>query len=328
MNKRTREALKYVGIFLALLAVFYGGNRVLRGSLGTPTPMMVVISQSMVPTLGVGDFIVIQAIPDFDQVKVGEPPVGDILVFRRPGNSEEFIVHRAISAQKRGDTWFFQTKGDNNLYPDGFQVPQSTVVGKVVNRIPIIGYFSLFIKTTKGFTMILALMAFSFFYDNILPPKQETGNTSTLLATVALLPFAVAPIALVSLWLNPVNHVSWESASIAAWYLGSALLPLVVDDDETGLMIWLYHLVLLMIPIACDIVWWRTGITPSNWWYVSGSSLPISWLFMREAPAFNKVFTNLLTYLLPGIILFIGILSAKRMQIKPVNTIVSKLRTK
>ena len=119
MDEGKKEILRYAATFIALIAVFYGGTMVLRNSLGTSNPMMVVISQSMVPTLGVGDFIFIQSIDDFDQVNIGDPPIGDILVFLRPGFSEEYIVHRAIGGVETDDTWVYQTKGDNNAFADG-----------------------------------------------------------------------------------------------------------------------------------------------------------------------------------------------------------------
>ena len=182
MDESTKEILRYVATLVALIAIFYGGTMVLRNTLGTSNPMMVVISQSMVPNLGVGDFIFIEAIKDFNQVKTGDPPLGDILVFVRPGYHGEYIVHRAINGYESDDGWIFQTKGDNNAFPDGFQVKEDLVVGRVINRLPILGYFSLFIKTMKGFGMVLVLMGISFFYDNYQPNRRtnRVGGLTTL----------------------------------------------------------------------------------------------------------------------------------------------------
>lgn len=324
MDDNTKEIIRYGATFIALIAIFYGGSLVLKNTLGTSNPMMVVISQSMVPTLGVGDFIFIEAIDNFDNVEIGEPPTGDILVFRRPGFNEEFIVHRAIGSVKTDDGWIYQTKGDNNAFPDGFQVTEDLVIGRVVNRLPIIGYFSLFIKTMKGFGLILVLMAVSFFYDNILPnkpEKTEKGHFNYL----ALIPFAVAPLILVKIWIQPADHALLETIAIIAWYIGCMVLPLITIDDDMGLMFWLYHLVLLMIPIACDLVWWTTNITPSNWWHIEGSTVPISWLLIQETSLFHKAFNQTLNYLGPGIILFLGLLYAKRSKIQPIKNLSDKL---
>jgi signal peptidase len=324
MDEGKKEILRYAATFITLIAVFYGGTMALKSTLGTSNPMMVVISQSMVPTLGVGDFIFIQNIDSFDQLNIGDPPVGDILVFLNPRANQEYIVHRAIDGTKIDGSWVYQTKGDNNAFPDGFPVSESLVVGKVVNRIPVIGYFSLFIKTMKGFGFILGLMAISFFYDNILPKKE--GNEEGKFNYFSLLPFIVTPVILAKIWVAPENHATLETLSLIAWYIGCFILPLSTEDDDMGLMFWLYHLVLLMIPIACDLVWWREGITPSQWWQIQGSIVPVSWLLMEETARFNQAFNLILLWLVPGIVVFLGLLYAKRRGIDPVAKISRKLR--
>jgi signal peptidase len=324
MDDGHKEILRYAATFFALIAVFYGGTVILRNTLGTSNPMMVVISQSMVPTLGVGDFIFIQNIDDFYTVNMGDPPVGDILVFLRPGYSEEYIVHRAIGGTLVDDKWVYQTKGDNNAFPDGFPVNQNLVVGRVVNRIPILGYFSLFIKTMKGFGFILGLMAVSFFYDNILPKKAEEENGTFNYLSIA--PFLVTPLVILKIWIAPENHELLEITAIASWYAGCIALPLSTEDDDMGLMFWLYHLVLLIIPIGCDLVWWRTGITPSNWWTIQGSIVPISWLLMEETSMFNQAFTLIITWLGPGVLIFLGLLYAKRSRVASVKNLSDRIR--
>jgi signal peptidase len=325
LDESTKEILRYGATLVALIALFYGGTIVLRRTLGTSNPMMVVISQSMVPNLGVGDFIFIEAIKDFNQVEIGEPPFGDILVFVRPGYHEEFIVHRVIDGFKSENGWIFQTKGDNNAFPDGFQVPEDLVVGRVINRLPVIGYFSLFIKTMKGFGMVLVLMGISFFYDNILPNKQETQQVRDF-NYYSLIPFAVAPLALLKIWIQPDSHQMLEILSIFAWYLGCFLLPLTTEDDDMSLMLWLYHFVLLMIPIACDLVWWTTGITPSQWWRIKGSIVPVSWLLMEETTLFNRTFNMIFTWLGPGIFIFLGLIYAKRSQLSQLKALSEKFK--
>jgi signal peptidase len=325
LDDSLKEILRYGVTFVALIAVFYGGTLFLRNTLGTSNPMMVVISQSMVPTLGVGDFIFIESIDNFDEVSIGDPPVGDILVFLRPGISDEYIVHRAIDGHKSESGWVYQTKGDHNAFPDGFQVPESLVVGRVINRLPVVGYFSLFIKTMKGFGLVLALMAVSFFYDNILPNKPEKLDKDRF-NYFSIIPFAVAPIVLIKIWFEPSNHQNLEYLAIVTWYIGCFVLPLTVRDDDMGLMFWLYHLVLLMIPISCDLIWWTTGITPSNWWTIQGSTVPISWLLMEETQYFHRTFNQILIWLGPGILLFLGLLYAKRSNIQSIKDLSERLR--
>jgi hypothetical protein len=104
------------------------------------------------------------------------------------------------------------------------------------------------------------------------------------------------------------------------------LVPLVFHDDDSGVMVWLYHLVLVMVPIACDVTWWTNSITPSQWWYSTGSSVPINWFLMQEQPAFDVVFNSILRSLLPGVVIFIVILYAKRRGLEPFDSWHRRLR--
>jgi signal peptidase len=286
--------------------------------------MMVVVSQSMVPNLGVGDYIFIRAIENFDEVNVGQPLEGDILVFLRPGSKNEYIVHRAIDKYNHASSWFFVTKGDHNKYADGAPVPESNVIGKVINRLPLLGYFSLFIKTMKGFGFVVIFMTISFFYEYILPnpTKIQTTNRFNLFS---LLPFLPSLLLVPYLWANAINHLFYEYFALCTWYVGCFLLPLSTTDDDTSVMIWLYHFVLLIIPISCDIVWWTTGITPSDWWYTQGSTVPITWILIEESLAFQRAFIQILMYLLPGSIIFFFSLYAKRATWQPFQRLSDKL---
>ncbi|MCW4049380.1 MAG: signal peptidase I [Candidatus Bathyarchaeota archaeon] len=325
MDEGTKELLRYGATFIALLTLFFGGTYIMKQTLGTENPMMVVISQSMVPTLGVGDFIFIQSITDFDTINAGPPSEGDILVFLRPGVDDEYIVHRAIASVNTSNGWVYTTKGDNNSFQDGSPVPESRVIGKVINRLPIVGYFSLFIKTMKGFSLVAFFMGVSFFYDYVLP-KTDANAQEGKFNPLALVPFSVAVIVLVMIYFNPVNVKLMEYVALFSWYLGCIILPLAVNDDDMGLMIWLYHLVLIMIPIACDLVWWTTHITPSVWWDFHGSIVPVTWLLLEESAVFNRAFWIIVRYLLPGTFLFLFNMYAKRKGIEPLRRFSNLLR--
>ncbi len=326
MDDGTKEILRYGATFIVLIAAFYGGIFLLRNQLGTENPMMVVISQSMIPTLGVGDFIFIEAIDDFDDVNAAPPPDGDILVFIRPGFEDEYIVHRAIDKHENDDEWVYTTKGDNNMFPDGVPVSQRLVIGRVINRLPVVGYFSLFIKTMKGFAMVAALMLTAFFYDNLLP-KRDQADQGERTPWLSLTPFSVALLVVVVIYFYPSKDNSViEFVALAAWYVGSALLPLATVDDDMGIMVWLYHLVLLMIPIACDLVWYTMHITPSNWWNFQGSIVPVTWLLMEESDVFNRAFNRITLYLLPGILVFLGLMYLKRRGVEPFRSVSNRLQ--
>lgn len=319
MDERIKELLKYGLTFVILLGVFVGGNYALKGVLGTEYPMMVVVSQSMVPTLGVGDYIFVGEIKNMGDVVAAPYPEGDIIVFIHPQSPTEYIVHRAVKKVQTAQGVAFYTRGDNNKYTadhpyDGWgPVPATNILGVVVGRAPVLGYFSLFIKTMMGFGLVLAFMGFAFFIDYFLPPRNSGGPGRFRPLTLA--PLVVAPAILVSLWFVADEQLILllETVAMGAWYVSCFVLPLSFWDDDVSAMLWLYHLVLVMVPVSCDLVWWSTHITPSQWWYLMGSgTVPVNWLLMRTTPQFDEAFGLVLRYLLPGCLVLAFTLYGKR----------------
>jgi len=74
--------MKYLITIALILGLLFGGTSILQVILGTKYPIMVVVSQSMVPTLGVGDYIIVGR-ANVTQLVAAPQPRGDIIVFRR-----------------------------------------------------------------------------------------------------------------------------------------------------------------------------------------------------------------------------------------------------
>ena len=320
MGDGLKEYLKYFAFFIVIAIVAFGGIQVLKASLKTQYPVMVVVSESMIPTLGVGDFILVGRIQDFDDVVAEPQPEGDILVFLKPGTSDEYIVHRAVEKTNNNGEWYFVTKGDNNAVQDGRSVKESNIMGRVIGNIPILGYFPMLIKTSRGLITVIGLMGIVFFADYIMPDKREE-RTGGKFPWLTILPFIVAPLVFIFFSFMPDNRLDLELAALAAWYLGCLIAPIAFEDDDMGLMFWLYHFVLTMIPLGCDLVWWMTGITPSEWWYVEGSTVPITFLLQRETPMFIEAFEQFAILLLPGCALFFIITLLKRRGFESITTL-------
>ena len=325
MSDGRGEAARYIVFFVVLVATAFGAIYGLRASLGTQYPLMVVVSQSMIPTLGVGDFIFVGHIDDFERIEAAPQPEGEILVFSRLSSSNEYIVHRAVEKYKEDGTWFFVTKGDNNPVSDGRPVQESRVVGWVIGRAPILGYFVLFVKTSRGLILIATLMAIVFFSDYLMPLRQggDRAFSEGSFPWTSLLPFLAAPIAIASFWILPEFHLEVEVFALACWYIGCFLAPLSFGDDDLCLMFWLYHVVLIIIPLGCDLVWWLTRITPSMWWYVEGSTVPVTWLLMKETPLYLEASNILLLLIVPGCSFFLLTMAAKRRSI-PILSAISR----
>jgi len=320
-----KEYLKYFLFFIVLAGIALGGMEVLKSAYKTQYPIMVVVSQSMIPTLGVGDFILVGQIEDFEAIVAEPQPEGEILVFIRPGASDEYIVHRAVEKFYMNGEWYFVTKGDNNSNEDGRPVNEGRVMGRVVGDIPVFGFFPLFIKTSGGFIFVAAAMALVFFADYLMPDKRLEKSGGKF-PWYILLPYVAGPAILLYFMVAPENHLAYEYFALAAWYLGCIGTPLSFDDDDMGMMLWLYHFVLVMIPLACDIVWRETRITPSMWWADGGSTMPITWLLRAETPWFYEAFTQLLYLLLPGCVILFFLFIAKRRGIEPFASLSRRLR--
>jgi signal peptidase len=118
-------ALSIIGIFLGL-----------QIALGTATPWVAVASGSMSPALEVGDLVIIQA------VSPASIQVGDIIVFSTPQGSQTMHRVTKIHALPNGDLQF-KTKGDANPSEDPYWISQRDVYGKVIYRIPFLGWLTL-----------------------------------------------------------------------------------------------------------------------------------------------------------------------------------------
>jgi len=159
------NAIVRVLILVALVfIVTYGGMAVARTVMKTESPVMVVPSTSMVPTLNVGDIVFVKG------VDPSTITVGTIIIFQSPSGSID-IIHRVIGIVKVGDTLFFQTKGDHNAGPDPWSpgVPEQNVKGVLAGKIPYVGHVTLALQGPLGIILIafLIFLMISFeYYDS------------------------------------------------------------------------------------------------------------------------------------------------------------------
>ncbi|MFQ6080986.1 MAG: signal peptidase I [Candidatus Bathyarchaeia archaeon] len=163
-------------VLLVIVAICVGGFWLaLRAALRTEFPLHAVVSESMVPTLQVGDLLVVQGVVNASGINAA-PETGDIIVFRKPTDASEFIVHRAIDKIYRGESWFFKTKGDNNRGSDPWEVPENYVIGKVIGRVPLLGYLKIFMGGPWGIALFILLILILLFADYI-PMLRERSKT-------------------------------------------------------------------------------------------------------------------------------------------------------
>lgn len=145
-------------------------------------------------TLHVGDILIIQPINPKDLNT--DYPNSDVIVYHNPQKPSELIVHRiAASTEVNGELAFY-TKGDGNgwdkwpnpISPSEYDpwspVPQDLIVGKVILRIPWVGWVSIIMQSTGAnntivipviILLIIALIV-SEFVVPLLKRKQTSQN--------------------------------------------------------------------------------------------------------------------------------------------------------
>lgn len=122
-------------------------------SIGDKTPM-IVLTDSMYPTIKSGDLIICEKI-DATEVKVD-----DVISFFDPtGKSSSVVTHRvnSIIVAPSGEI-FFYTQGDNNNIEDITPVPAENLVGKWTGiRIWGLGHVVLFTQSPIGLIICVFL---------------------------------------------------------------------------------------------------------------------------------------------------------------------------
>jgi len=151
-NEYFQTAITTALILIIVFGLYYGA----QATLGTEYPALAVASGSMLPTLNIGDLIIVQKI---DPAKINADPeglTGDILVYKR-GN--ELIVHRAVNIRLgQNGIYMITTRGDNTFTNDP-EWPSTQLVGKVIARIPAVGNLPLLLHSESNmYILFLALI--------------------------------------------------------------------------------------------------------------------------------------------------------------------------
>ena len=157
------EITKTVFVIAIIVGVTLGGYGIFTVAMGTSNPLVVVESESMLPTLEIGHLLVLQA-RAADQIQVG-----DIIVFNAVYHDKP-IVHRIIEIENvtiepenitAGTPAVYElhyiTRGDNNDLTDAMYRVHSDIIGVVVFAIPYVGHVTLFLHQPSGLAIVLIL---------------------------------------------------------------------------------------------------------------------------------------------------------------------------
>lgn len=114
----------------------------------------VVVTESMVPTINVNDAVIVKRVDDH------KIDVGDIITFSPDTGyyAGLSITHRIVGKQiTNNGSFVYRTKGDNNEKEDLSLVYDRNIYGKVVLRLPMIGYIKKFVLSPGGFVVSLVI---------------------------------------------------------------------------------------------------------------------------------------------------------------------------
>ena len=113
----------------------------------------VIVSGSMEPLIKVQDAVIIKR-ADEDSIKVN-----DVITYRStdPSFYGILITHRVINIEDVNNEKVFITKGDHNETIDRTPVKFNQIQGKVVMRVPKIGYLKFFLIEYYGWIIAILL---------------------------------------------------------------------------------------------------------------------------------------------------------------------------
>ena len=171
-----------IGIIAIIVFGFWFGSQAV---LNTSYPALAVVSGSMcVPyngqcdgwshpfsyTLHIGDLIIVQG-TDPTNLK-SDYPDSDIIVFKKPSDTDELIVHRIIDKEDRDGKIYFFTKGDGNSNTKWPNIPSSSEYD------PWNGHFVLFMRNGIGLPIVVVLIILLIIAEFMIPILRKKKDVN------------------------------------------------------------------------------------------------------------------------------------------------------
>ncbi|MEM1515039.1 MAG: signal peptidase I [Candidatus Bathyarchaeia archaeon] len=247
------------------IALVFGLITSLRIALGVENPVFVVSSGSMIPTLNVGDIIIIQ------KVTPAQLNVGDIVVFRNPWEPYGTpIVHRIVNIRiDENGNYKVITVGDAiHAKMDQFSPwDASLLIGRVIIRIPYLGNLYLFLSSIPSKNMltiivvtiiIMLMMLFLFIDEDKKNVCMETQRKSPIyiislnILTVFLIFLSLYGM-LKELQLN-ITKYGIENVFLEVGFMSYRISCLINYGIRYGALTFSYFQFLLLILVLFNVV--------------------------------------------------------------------------
>lgn len=138
-----------------LLVLYFADYKFKTKNLETPLyGAYVIVSGSMEPIIKIKDAVLIKRVDDEDDVKRG-----DVVTYRSqdPTYYGILVTHRVVDIKYDNNQKIFVTKGDHNETVDRSPINFNQITGKVIMRIPKIGYLKYFLVSSYGWIMAVVI---------------------------------------------------------------------------------------------------------------------------------------------------------------------------
>ena len=134
----------------------------------------IIVSGSMEPIIKVNDAIVVKR-TDATNIKVG-----DVITYKsvEPSYYGIMITHRVIDIINENGVTKYVTKGDHNETRDINPISVDQVYGKVIMRIPKIGYIQYFLATAYGWIIAIVIPCLGIIIYDIMKLVRTIRNNS------------------------------------------------------------------------------------------------------------------------------------------------------
>jgi signal peptidase len=118
-----------------------------------PYQALVVRSGSMSPTIPTGSIVF------YKKIAAAKVKVGDVIVFQKPGSTNEKVTHRVFKISNGPQGRYYTTKGDANGAPDDWRVPAVGTGWVAAFHVPGIGYALADLQSTTARLLLLFIPA-------------------------------------------------------------------------------------------------------------------------------------------------------------------------
>lgn len=154
--------------------------RAMKGDYSAPAfNAYVVMSGSMLPTIQVKDIVVTKKVPE------EKLEVGDIITFISPDTrfGGISITHRIIEKyyDESIGSYSYRTKGDNNNIADSVLVPNKNILGKVILKVPKLGYLQDILSSKGGLIIVVLIPCLVILSYDIMKLLKKAGQKTKLI---------------------------------------------------------------------------------------------------------------------------------------------------